>query len=162
VFVPVVLAIALVTLLAWGVGTGDWQGALLNAVAVMVIACPCALGLATPTAIMVGTGVAARHGILIKDAEALETAHAVDVVVFDKTGTLTEGRPQLLALEGLDATRLLTLAAAVQQTSAHPLARAVRRGARCPCRMRPTGGRCRAVACKPTSMARRSCLATGA
>ena len=106
-------------------GTGDWQGALLNAVAVMVIACPCALGLATPTAIMVGTGVAARHGILIKDAEALETAHAVDVVVFDKTGTLTEGRPQLLALEGLDATRLLTLAAAVQQTSAHPLARAV-------------------------------------
>jgi len=92
---------------------------------VMVIACPCALGLATPTAIMVGTGVAARHGILIKDAEALETAHAVDVVVFDKTGTLTEGRPQLLALEGLDATRLLTLAAAVQQTSAHPLARAV-------------------------------------
>jgi len=125
VFVPVVLAIALVTLLAWGVGTGDWQGALLNAVAVMVIACPCALGLATPTAIMVGTGVAARYGILIKDAEALETAHAVDVVVFDKTGTLTEGRPQLLALEGLDATRLLTLAAAVQQTSAHPLARAV-------------------------------------
>jgi len=125
VFVPVVLAIALLTLLAWGVGTGNWQGALLNAVAVMVIACPCALGLATPTAIMVGTGVAARHGILIKDAEALETAHAVDVVVFDKTGTLTEGRPQLLALEGLDATRLLTLAAAVQQTSAHPLARAV-------------------------------------
>ena len=125
VFVPVVLAIALVTLLAWGVATGDWQGALLNAVAVMVIACPCALGLATPTAIMVGTGVAARHGILIKDAEALETAHAVDVVVFDKTGTLTEGRPQLLALEGLDATRLLTLAAAVQQTSTHPLARAV-------------------------------------
>ncbi|MBD8632053.1 cadmium-translocating P-type ATPase [Oxalobacteraceae sp. CFBP 8755] len=125
VFVPVVLAIALVTLLAWGVGTGDWQGALLNAVAVMVIACPCALGLATPTAIMVGTGVAARHGILIKDAEALETAHAVDVVVFDKTGTLTEGRPQLLALEGPDTTRLLTLAAAVQQTSAHPLARAV-------------------------------------
>jgi Cu+-exporting ATPase len=125
VFVPVVLALSLVTLLAWGVGTGDWQGALLNAVAVMVIACPCALGLATPTAIMVGTGVAARHGILIKDAEALETAHAVDVVVFDKTGTLTEGRPQLLALEGLDATRLLTLAAAVQQTSAHPLARAV-------------------------------------
>jgi len=125
VFVPVVLAIALVTLLVWGVGTGNWQGALLNAVAVMVIACPCALGLATPTAIMVGTGVAARHGILIKDAEALETAHAVDVVVFDKTGTLTEGRPQLLALEGPDATRLLTLAAAVQQTSAHPLARAV-------------------------------------
>ncbi|MEW7849877.1 heavy metal translocating P-type ATPase [Massilia aurea] len=125
VFVPVVLAISLVTLLGWGVTTGDWQNALLNAVAVMVIACPCALGLATPTAIMVGTGVAARHGILIKDAEALETAHAVDVVVFDKTGTLTEGRPQLVALDGPDITRLLTLAAAVQQASAHPLARAV-------------------------------------
>ena len=125
VFVPVVLAISLVTLLGWGVTTGDWQHALLNAVAVMVIACPCALGLATPTAIMVGTGVAARHGILIKDAEALETAHAVDVVVFDKTGTLTEGRPQLVALDGPDTTRLLMLAAAVQQASAHPLARAV-------------------------------------
>jgi Cu+-exporting ATPase len=125
VFVPVVLAISVVTLLGWGMTNGDWQSALLNAVAVMVIACPCALGLATPTAIMVGTGVAARHGILIKDAEALETAHAVDVVVFDKTGTLTEGRPQLVALEGADDIRLLTLAAAVQQASAHPLAQAV-------------------------------------
>ena len=125
VFVPVVLAIAVLTLLGWGWATGDWQGALLNAVAVMVIACPCALGLATPTAIMVGTGVAARHGILIKDAEALETAHAVDVVVFDKTGTLTEGRPQLVAIEGADQIRLLTLAAALQQTSNHPLAQAV-------------------------------------
>jgi P-type Cu+ transporter len=125
VFVPVVLAISLVTLLAWGFVTGDWQAALLNAVAVQVIACPCALGLATPTSIMVGTGAAARHGILIKDAEALETAHALDMVVFDKTGTLTEGRPRVVALEGTDPAKVLALAAAVQQGSAHPLARAV-------------------------------------
>jgi Cu+-exporting ATPase len=125
VFVPVVLLISLVTLLGWGLATGDWQQALLNAVAVQVIACPCALGLATPTGIMVGTGAAARHGILIKDAEALETAHALKMVVFDKTGTLTEGRPRVVALEGDDTRRLLALAAAVQQGSAHPLARAV-------------------------------------
>ena len=125
VFVPVVLLISLVTLLAWGLATGDWQQALLNAVAVQVIACPCALGLATPTGIMVGTGAAARHGILIKDAEALETAHALTMVVFDKTGTLTEGRPRVVALEGNDTSRLLALAAAVQQGSAHPLAQAV-------------------------------------
>jgi Cu+-exporting ATPase len=125
VFVPVVLVISLVTLLAWGFITGDWQAALLNAVAVQVIACPCALGLATPTSIMVGTGAAARQGILIKDAEALETAHALDMVVFDKTGTLTEGRPRVVALEGGDPATVLALAAAVQQGSAHPLARAV-------------------------------------
>jgi Cu+-exporting ATPase len=125
VFVPVVLVISLFTLLAWGLATGDWQQALLNAVAVQVIACPCALGLATPTSIMVGTGAAARHGILIKDAEALETAHALKMVVFDKTGTLTEGHPRVVALDGADPRRLLALAAAVQQGSAHPLARAV-------------------------------------
>ena len=127
VFVPVVLLIALVTLLAWGFASGDWTVAVLNAVAVLVIACPCALGLATPTAIMAGTGVAARHGVLIKDAEALEIAHAITTVAFDKTGTLTEGRPQLLALEPLGMARaeLLRLAAAVQQASQHPLARAV-------------------------------------
>jgi Cu+-exporting ATPase len=125
VFVPAVLLVSLVTLLAWGLVTGDWRQALLNAVAVQVIACPCALGLATPTGIMVGTGAAARHGILIKDAEALETAHALRTVVFDKTGTLTEGRPQVVALEADDPRRLLALAAAVQQGSAHPLARAV-------------------------------------
>ena len=127
VFVPVVCAAALLTLLGWGFGSGDWQRALLNAVAVLVIACPCALGLATPTALMAGTGVAARHGILIKDAEALEIAHDVSVVAFDKTGTLTEGRPMLVACVAVDgdAARLLALTAAVQGGSTHPLARAV-------------------------------------
>ena len=125
VFVPVVLLVSLLTFVAWVLATGDWQAALLNAVAVQVIACPCALGLATPTAIMVGTGVAARHGILIRDAEALETAHALDTVMFDKTGTLTEGRPTVVAVEGADPGLVLALAAAVQQASEHPLARAV-------------------------------------
>jgi Cu+-exporting ATPase len=127
VFVPVVLVIALITLLAWGFATGNWEQAVLNAVAVLVIACPCALGLATPTAIMAGTGVAARHGILIKDAEALEVAHAVTAVAFDKTGTLTEGRPRLVAFEPATGSpdELLALAAAVQQGSEHSLARAV-------------------------------------
>jgi Cu+-exporting ATPase len=127
VFVPVVLLISLATLLGWGLATGDWRQAVLNAVAVQVIACPCALGLATPTGIMVGTGIAARHGILIKDAQALETAHAVRTVVFDKTGTLTEGKPRVVAVEGGDA--VLRLAAAVQQYSEHPLAKAVAQAA---------------------------------
>jgi Cu+-exporting ATPase len=127
VFVPVVCAAALATLLGWGLGGGDWQRAVLNAVAVLVIACPCALGLATPTALMAGTGVAARHGILIKDAEALEIAHDVSVVAFDKTGTLTEGKPMLVACVAVDgdSARLLALVAAVQSGSSHPLARAV-------------------------------------
>ena len=128
VFVPVVLGIAVLTLLAWGLADGNWEDALLNASAVLVIACPCALGLATPTAIMAGTGVAARYGILIKDAQALEIAHAVTRVVFDKTGTLTEGKPALVeakALSGGKDADLLRLAAAVQQGSEHPLARAV-------------------------------------
>lgn len=130
VFVPVVVGIALVTLLAWGGLTGDWSAGVLNAVAVLVIACPCALGLATPAAIMVGTGAAARRGILIKDAQALELAHAVRVVAFDKTGTLTEGKPQLAAAEpvpgsGLDRDALVALAAALQSGSEHPLAAAV-------------------------------------
>jgi Cu+-exporting ATPase len=130
VFVPVVLLISLLTLVGWGLATGDWQQALLNAVAVQVIACPCALGLATPTSIMVGTGVAARYGILIKDAEALETAHAVKVVVFDKTGTLTEGKPTVVAVDGAAPRRVLELALAVQQYSNHPLAAAVVEAAR--------------------------------
>lgn len=128
VFVPAVLLLSLATLLGWGLSTGAWQQALLNAVAVMVIACPCALGLATPTAIMAGTGVAARHGILIKDAQALEIAHRVEVIAFDKTGTLTVGRPRLTELEAADTTpqdELLALAAALQARSEHPLGRAV-------------------------------------
>ena len=127
VFVPVVLGIALLTLLGWGWAAGDWEVAILNAVAVLVIACPCALGLATPTAIMAGTGVAARHGILIKDADALEVAHRVTLVAFDKTGTLTEGRPQLVALlpQQISRAELLALSAAIQSGSEHPLGRAV-------------------------------------
>ena len=127
VFVPVVIVIALVTLLGWGIATGQWENAILNAVAVLVIACPCALGLATPTAIMAGTGVAARHGILIKDAEALEVAHSITMVAFDKTGTLTEGRPELVALEpsGIARAALLAQSAAIQAGSEHPLAKAV-------------------------------------
>jgi P-type Cu+ transporter len=131
VFVPVVIGIALVTLLAWGLFFGQWEAGVLNAVAVLVIACPCALGLATPTAIMAGTGVAARRGILIKDAEALETAHKVGVVAFDKTGTLTEGQPRLVEALAADAHHdaLLADAAALQAGSEHPLARAVLRAA---------------------------------
>ncbi len=128
VFVPVVLGIAPATFLGWFGFTGDWGQALINAVAVLVIACPCALGLATPTAIMAGTGVAARHGILIKDAEALEVAHAVTVVAFDKTGTLTEGKPSLAAVvaaAGSTQDEVLRLAAALQKSSSHPLAVAV-------------------------------------
>ena len=131
VFVPVVIVIALVTLLGWVAISGDWERAILNAVAVLVIACPCALGLATPTAIMVGTGAAAKRGILIKDAEALEVAHGVSVVAFDKTGTLTVGRPQLMAALPWHTTRadLLAWCAAVQAGSEHPLAWAVTRAA---------------------------------
>ena len=127
VFVPVVLAIALATLLAWGLASGNWEQAVLNAVAVLVIACPCALGLATPTAIMAGTGVAAKSGILIKDAEVLERAHAIDAVAFDKTGTLTLGKPALASFASVNVDRSVALgwAAAVQTGSEHPLAKAV-------------------------------------
>ncbi|WP_018606618.1 heavy metal translocating P-type ATPase [Uliginosibacterium gangwonense] len=132
VFVPIVMGIAALTLLGWGIWQGDWQQALLNAVAVLVIACPCALGLATPTAMMVGSGVAARHGILIRDAEALEIAHRVRVVAFDKTGTLTQGKPILMAHENVSpagASHTLALAAALQAGSEHPLAHALRNAA---------------------------------
>ena len=127
VFVPTVLLIALATLIGWWLYGAPMETALINAVAVLVIACPCALGLATPTAIMAGTGVAARYGILIKDAEALERAHEVSAVVFDKTGTLTSGTPRiahLSAIEGDEAT-LLQMAGALQRGSEHPLAKAV-------------------------------------
>jgi Cu+-exporting ATPase len=129
VFVPVVLVVALATLLTWLWWAGaPFETAVIHAVAVLVIACPCALGLATPAAIMAGTGVAAKHGILIKDAQALELAHKVDIVAFDKTGTLTLGRPLLTALvsiEGADKDALLKAAASLQSGSEHPLARAV-------------------------------------
>ena len=132
VFVPVIIAIALATALGWGIVAGAWEQGILNAVAVLVIACPCALGLATPTAIMAGTGVAARHGILIKDAEALEHAHHARWVAFDKTGTLTEGKPRLQSIRAAagDEDEVLRLAAAVQRASEHPLARAVAEAAR--------------------------------
>ncbi|WP_332764968.1 heavy metal translocating P-type ATPase [Pseudomonas koreensis] len=127
IFVPTVLLIALATLIGWWLYGAPIETALINAVAVLVIACPCALGLATPTAIMAGTGVAARHGILIKDAEALERAHAVSSVVFDKTGTLTSGTPRIAHLSAIDgdADTLLKLAGALQRGSEHPLAKAV-------------------------------------
>ena len=138
VFVPVVLVCAAVTWLGWWLVTGSLAAGVLPAVAVLVIACPCALGLATPAALMAGTGAAARAGILIRDAEVLERARALDTVVLDKTGTLTEGRPEVTDVlvvgtnESLSAsassahsTRLLTLAAAAQTGSEHPLARAI-------------------------------------
>lgn len=127
VFVPAVVVIALLTWAGWWLAGAGWETGLINSVTVLVIACPCALGLATPTAIMVGTGVAAKHGILIKDAEALENAHRLDTVVFDKTGTLTEGRPRVHALHAVDGDDrgLLRIAASAQQGSEHPLARAM-------------------------------------
>ena len=126
-FVPVVVGIAGLTLLGWLLAGAGAEAAVLRAVAVLVIACPCALGLATPAAIMAGTGAAARAGILVRDAEAIERAQGVTLVAFDKTGTLTEGRPRLAgvhAAEGAEAASI-RLAAALQSGSEHPLARAV-------------------------------------
>jgi len=127
VFVPAVVLAALVTFVGWWAWNGDISTALLHAVAVLVIACPCALGLATPAAIMAGTGTAAKYGILIQDALALETMHAVTVIAFDKTGTLTQGKPTLVDAQSLILSRddLLARAAALQSGSEHPLARAV-------------------------------------
>ncbi|RKK06064.1 heavy metal translocating P-type ATPase [Pseudoroseomonas wenyumeiae] len=128
VFVPVVVGIALLTLLGWLLAGAGLAVALLHAVAVLVIACPCALGLATPAAIMAGTGAAARAGILIRDAAALEQAGRIELVVFDKTGTLTQGKPSLAALHparGIALEDALQIAARLQAGSEHPLARAV-------------------------------------
>ncbi|GLU33215.1 heavy metal translocating P-type ATPase [Trinickia caryophylli] len=127
VFVPAILVLAAATLAGWLIAGASGETAILNAVSVLVIACPCALGLATPAAIMAGTGVAARHGILIKDAQALELAQRVAVVAFDKTGTLTQGKPEVTALEtiGIDRDHALALAAALEHGSDHPLARAL-------------------------------------
>ena len=132
IFVPTVVAIALLTFGGWLLAGAELQQALINAVAVLVIACPCALGLATPTAIMVGTGQGARHGVLVRNAEALELAERMRVLAVDKTGTLTEGRPAVVdvrTLSNIDADQLLSLAAAVEQGSSHPLADAVKRAA---------------------------------
>ncbi|MCD8146619.1 MAG: heavy metal translocating P-type ATPase [Clostridiales bacterium] len=128
VFVPVVLCIALVTFLVWMLLTGTVTRAISAGVAVLVISCPCALGLATPVAIMVGTGKGAELGVLFKSAEALETLHSVNAVVLDKTGTITQGKPQvtdLLPAQGVTQTRLLTLAASLESASEHPLAEAI-------------------------------------
>ena len=130
VFVPVVVGIAAVTFVGWLLAGAGLENALISAVATLVIACPCALGLATPTAIMAGSGAAARAGILIKDITTLEQAHGLSHVVFDKTGTLTEGKPSLAAIEllaGRDENEVLEVAASLQQGSEHPIALAFRK-----------------------------------
>ncbi|MDI7774771.1 copper-translocating P-type ATPase [Asticcacaulis sp. EMRT-3] len=134
-FVPIVVGIAVLTAIIWFVFGPEpkFAYALLNAIAVLIIACPCALGLATPMSIMAGTGRAARAGILIRDAAALEAFQTVDTLVFDKTGTLTEGKPRLIeikALAGFDADRLLALSASLEGSSEHPLAIAIINGAK--------------------------------
>ena len=129
IFVPAVLVAAVLTLAGWAITGAEWETAIVNAVAVLVIACPCALGLATPSAIMAGTGAGARRGILIADAQALERAQQVDFVVFDKTGTLTVGQPRVTAVEAapsVDADALLDQLAALQAENTHPLAHATR------------------------------------
>ncbi len=128
VFVPAVVVVAAVTLAVWWLAAGDGSVALTRAVAVLIIACPCAMGLATPTAIMVGTGRGARLGVLIKGGTALETAARVDLVAFDKTGTLTRGKPEVTEVrpaDGFTADELLALAAAAESASEHPYGQAV-------------------------------------
>lgn len=127
IFVPVVIGIALVSAIVWLIITKDFASALKSAISVLVISCPCSLGLATPTAIMVGTGKGAQNGILIKSAESLETAHHVTTVVLDKTGTCTEGKPsvQEIILNGITESEFLTFIGSLEKNSSHPLARAV-------------------------------------
>ena len=130
VFVPVVIAIALITFAIWyfAVPNASFSRALLNFVSVLIISCPCAMGLATPTAVMVGTGVGAEHGILVKGGESLEKAGKLTTVVFDKTGTLTRGEPEvtdIILADGVDQRALLQVAASIEAVSEHPLARAV-------------------------------------
>jgi len=129
IFVPIVLGIAVVTAISWYFVTGDWAQSIIPAVAVLVIACPCSLGLATPTAIMVGTGLGARRGILIKNGEALEKGKKIDVVMFDKTGTLTEGKPKVtdtMSNESeVSSDELLLLSGSLEKLSEHPLALAI-------------------------------------
>jgi Cu+-exporting ATPase len=134
-FVPIVIAVSVVTFIVWA-GYGPeprLAHALVNAVAVLIIACPCALGLATPMSIMVGTGRGAEGGVLIRNAEALEILEKVTTIVVDKTGTLTEGKPKLVTIEpqpGIDAATLLRLTASLEHVSEHPLAAAIVGGAR--------------------------------
>ncbi len=125
VFVPSVIALSLVTLLGWLLAGGTFEQALIASIAVLVIACPCALGLATPTALVAGLGAAAKSGILIRDIEALERASKIDLVVFDKTGTLTEGAPKVVSIEAEHPEVVLRLAAAVQVSSEHILGKAI-------------------------------------
>ncbi len=130
VFVPVVIGIALVTFVASGIWTGDYRIALLRAVAVLVVACPCSLGLATPTAVMVGSGIGARVGVLFRNGEALERIARVDLVALDKTGTITEGHPEVqrvICMQNVDESRILGLAASLEESSGHPLAQAILR-----------------------------------
>ena len=127
-FVPIVIAIAITAGLAWYLSGQSAAFSLTIFTSVLVIACPCALGLATPTAIMVGTGKGAEHGVLIKGGEALETAHKIKTIVFDKTGTLTEGKPvvtDIITAEGADETELLRLSASAEKGSEHPLGEAI-------------------------------------
>ena len=131
-FVPIVFAIALISALAWLISGQSIVFSLTIFISVLVIACPCALGLATPTAIMVGTGKGAEYGILIKGGVALETTHKINTIVFDKTGTITEGKPEVtdvLAIGGITRTRLLQIAASAEKGSEHPLGEAIVRGA---------------------------------
>jgi Cu+-exporting ATPase len=134
VFVPVVMSIAVLTFLLWYfIGDLPFTAAMMNFIAVLIIACPCALGLATPTAIMVGTGVGAANAILIKNAESLERAHAIDTIVLDKTGTITRGEPQVKAIipqDSMDEKQLLQWAASAENRSEHPVARSIVKYAR--------------------------------
>lgn len=128
IFVPAVIAIAIVTFIIWMIMGMGFEFSLSMGISVLVISCPCALGLATPTAIMVGTGKGATNGILVKSAEALETAHSIDAVVLDKTGTVTEGRPEVtdvVAVEGVDESKVLKIAYSMEKLSEHPLADAI-------------------------------------
>lgn len=127
-FVPIVCIIAVLAGIAWYIGTGNLEFSITIFIAVLVIACPCALGLATPTAIMVGTGKGAENGILIKGGEALETAHKINTIVFDKTGTITEGKPtvtDVVVAEGIQAEMLLQMTASAEKSSEHPLGQAI-------------------------------------
>lgn len=128
IFVPVVVIIALITFLGFYLIKGSFNVGLINAVAVLVIACPCALGLATPTAIMVGTGKGAENGILIKSGEHLERAHKIDTIIFDKTGTITKGEPEvtdIITFNSMDRDELLRITATVEKVSEHPLGQAI-------------------------------------